>query len=563
MSFRGKLTGIFVAMKSKNFGVTYLENNLPQELPPATIWGTRVTVENSSDHTWKQRDPEGKNVDLTVWIDGKLSGTHALPTAEVRPSDRVTFHFPVQFPKKPGFHEVVFDLIQQNVSRFIYQGIEPLRQCVFIKDVPPKKGALLQEKANRLCPWYHQPSMGIHQGSAGCLYPLFISKAKGYRFWDTEDQSYIDYVMGWGCALLGYAEPRVQDAMRAVLDMGAVLPLPHPMEIEVSEMLTEDIPSAERVVFGKNGSDVCTLAARVARTFTGRKKILFSGYHGWQDWWVEQFGFQNTGVPDRSESMIQRFAFNSVEDFQRTFTKHKQDLAAVIMEPAGAVEGLQGDTQDIDPAFLKFVAQAVHSTGALLVFDEILTGFRYPGGSAQKALEVIPDLTCLGKALGAGMPISALVGRASILERVMHCTHYGPTYRGEIYSLAAAKAAIQIYRSEPVAKHVWKHGERLKQGINLLCDQIGIAAECVGPPFRTNVVFREDYEERLRLKRTLYFQELLKWGVMTYNGFMLPCYSHDQKALRVLLETVGRALEKVVKAENSANIHQFIEIPLL
>jgi glutamate-1-semialdehyde aminotransferase len=392
---------------------------------------------------------------------------------------------------------------------------------------------------------------------------LFVARSKGCRFWDAEDRPYLDYVMGWGSALLGYAEPRVQSAVRNVLDSGAVLPLPHALEVEVAEMLTEDIPCAERVVFGKNGSDACTVAARLSRAYTGRKIILYSGYHGWQDWWVEQVGFENCGVPDREAPIIHWFKFNDPTDFQRLFDLYKHDLAAVMLEPSGPAEGPQGSPQDADASFLRFLADSAHSAGALLVFDEIMTGFRYPGGSVQKATGVIPDLCCLGKALGGGMPLSALVGRADIMESAMHRTHYGPTFKGEIYSLAAAKAALEIYRAEPVAERVWTHGEKLREGINRLAEEVGVNARCVGPAFRSTVVFLDNNVSSVRLKRTLYFQELLKRGIMTYNGFMLPCYAHDERALGEALQSAGEAFECVAQATRNGTLERIIEIPLL
>jgi glutamate-1-semialdehyde 2,1-aminomutase len=545
------------------YAAGYSDVNLPAELAAGAMWSLRVSVENKSDWVWRRQDAEGKNVDLTVWIDGQIAVTHALPVSEVRPGQHVHFRLPLQIPHSAGSHEIVIDMIEQNVARFQDRGSAPCKLVIGVFEAPVTVGAALQEKANRLCPWNYQPSAGIQTGANGACYPLFVARSKGCHFWDTEGRSYIDYVMGWGCALLGYAEPRVQEAVRRALESGAVVPLPHALEVEVAEMLTEDIPCAERVVFGKNGSDACTVAARLARAYTGRNVILYSGYHGWQDWWVEQVGFGNCGVPDRVTPLIHRFKFNNQADFQRLFDLYKHDLAAVMLEPSGPAEGPQGSPQDADPAFLRFLADSARKAGALLVYDEIMTGFRYPGGSVQKATGVIPDLTCLGKALGGGMPLSALVGRAGIMESAMHRTHYGPTFKGEIYSLAAAKVALGIYRTEPVAEHVFAHGNKLREGINRLSAELGVNAQCVGPAFRATIVFSDDDVSLVRLKRTLYFQELLKRGIMTYNGFMLPSYAHDDQVLNQLLEFAGQAFECVAQAERSGTLERVIEIPLL
>jgi glutamate-1-semialdehyde 2,1-aminomutase len=559
----GRVVARVLKRPARTYAADYFDVNLPAEIAAGMMWSLRVSVRNTSDWIWMREEPEGKNVDLTVWIDGRIAVTHALPAAEIHPGQHVHVRLPLQIPDSAGTHEIVIDMIEQNVARFQDKGSVPHRQAIKVIAAPVTTSAMLQEKVNRICPWNYQPSGGLQVGAGDARYPLFVARSKGCRFWDAEDRSYLDYVMGWGSALLGYAEPRVQSAVRNVLDSGAVLPLPHALEVEVAEMLTEDIPCAERVVFGKNGSDACTVAARLSRAYTGRKIILYSGYHGWQDWWVEQVGFENCGVPDREAPIIHRFKFNDRADFQRLFDLYKHDLAAVMLEPSGPAEGPQGSPQDADPSFLRLLADSAHRAGALLVFDEIMTGFRYPGGSVQKATGVIPDLCCLGKALGGGMPLSALVGRAGIMESAMHRTHYGPTFKGEIYSLAASKAALEIYRAEPVAEHVWTHGQKLREGINRLADEVGVNARCVGPAFRSTIVFSDDDVSLVRLKRTLYFQELLKRGIMTYNGFMLPCYAHDDRALDEALQSAGQAFECVAQAVRSGTLERAIEIPLL
>jgi glutamate-1-semialdehyde 2,1-aminomutase len=548
---------------SQSYGVYYHSHNIPERLPANTIIGAWVCLENRGDHTWQLHHPEGKRVDLIIRCDGTLLGTHLMPRAEVHPGERVTIYFPLRSPGAVGIHELQLELVEQNVTSFTDQGVSQLKLALLVEPAPVTRSAPLYEQAAQIAPWYYQPTQGVSHSVDGRSFPLFISKAKGCYLWDLEGRRYIDYIMGWGCALLGYAEERVQQAVREVLDSAAVVPFPHPLEIEVAHMLTEDIPCAEMVVFGKNGSDVCTVAARLARVFTGKKTILYSGYHGWQDFWAEQAGFAATGIPERPERLIHPFKFNDLSDFRRLFLRYRDDLAAVMLEPSGPGESVQGPVQDADRDFLAAIAEATREAGALLIYDEIITGYRYPSGSAQRATGVIPDLTCLGKALSGGMPLSAMVGRAPIFQRSMHKTHYGPTFRGEIYSFAAAKAAIHIYRNEPVAEYVWDYGTRLQQGINRLCQQLGIAAACVGPPFRMALAFHEPDPERLRLKRTLYQQELLKAGVVTYNAVMLPSYAHDDCVLQATLGALRLALEKVLIAEREDAFHRYIEIPLL
>jgi glutamate-1-semialdehyde aminotransferase len=154
--------------------------------------------------------------------------------------------------------------------------------------------------------------------------------------WDVEGREYIDYSMSWGATLLGHADDRVQEAIRRKLDSGPLPPFPDPLEMEVSRLLIEDFPGAEMVVFGKNGSDVCSVAARLARLVTGKRVILSCGFHGWQDFALGHFPFDASGIPAGARQPFYKFGFNDREDFFRLYREHRDDLAAVMIEPGGA-----------------------------------------------------------------------------------------------------------------------------------------------------------------------------------------------------------------------------------
>jgi len=547
--------------RAREHGVAYRGHNIPRRLPGKTVWGAWVRLENTGTRSWLLHQPEGKRVDLVVSWDGQVSATHHLPLPEVKRGDRVTVHFPLQVPAAAGRHVLKVDLVEQGVTLFETAGASPLTIALEITPDPPTPSADLYEYAARTNPWHYRPTRGIQRSADGGTYPLFAARGSGCYLWDLEGRRYIDYVMGWGAALLGYNEPRVREAMIAAMDTGPVLPLAHPVELDVTRLLIEEIPCAEMAVFGKHGSDACTVSARLSRAFTGRSTILYCGYHGWQDWWVEQMGFARSGVPERARPLIHPFRFNDLADFTRLFDAHRADLAAVMLEPSGPNVGVGGPLADTDREVLAAIAAMTRDAGAVLVYDEIMTGFRYPGGSVQQATGIVPDLACFGKALGAGMPLSAVVGRASIFEQAMERTHYGPTYRGEIVSLAAARAALPIYRSEPVAEHVWAHGLALQQGANTLCAELGVGARMTGPPFRMGLMFDEPDPHRRSLKRALYNQELLKAGVITYDGVMLPSYAHDDGVLAAALAAMRIALGAVARADASDDLDTGLEIP--
>jgi glutamate-1-semialdehyde 2,1-aminomutase len=502
-------------------------------------------------------------VRLAVYLDGAHVQGVDLPRAEVDPGARATLCCTFRAPIAPGRHELQVRLTTRGGATLEDQGAVPL--CVPFETVPqpPALSTQLMDQAQATNHWHFRPSSGVFRSAEGPPYPLFARSAKGCRITDLEGREYIDYIMGFSCALLGYANERVQRAVRDALDSAGVISLPHTLEMDVTRMLCDMIPCAEMVIFGKNGSDVCTAAARLARAATGRSKILVCGYHGWQDWYIETRGFSATGVPDRSEPLVLPFPFNDLNGFLKVLRAHAGEVAAVMLEPSGPVEddGLNGPLQDVDADFLAAVAAATRRAGALLIFDEIITGFRYPGGSVQKATGVIPDLACFGKALSAGMPLSALVGRRQIMDTFMHRVYYGPTFQSEVYSLAAAREALAIYREVDVPGHIWDYGNRLKAGINRLCHDLGVRAEVIGPPFRMVLAFREPDAHHVTLMRTLVQQELLKRGVLTYMGFMLPSYAHDDRVLDETLDAFAHALGLLAQAERKGSFASYLEVP--
>jgi glutamate-1-semialdehyde aminotransferase len=454
-----------------------------------------------------------------------------------------------------------FDLVEQNVTHFEQQGAAPLVVTFETTRQAPPISSRIMDRAYETNSWFFLPSQGIYRTGDNRDYPLFARKAQGCWIIDFEGNSYIDYVMGWGCALLGYAHKRVQRAVARCLRSGAVLTLPHYLEMEVTEALCRDIPCAEMVLFGKNGSDVCTAAVRLARVHTGKSKILVCGYHGWQDWHVEKDGFGTTGVPARAEQLVISFPFNDLEKLAELMNAHRGQVAAIMLEPAGPVEGPNGPLRDADAAFLRGAAELARQEGALLIFDEIITGFRYLGGSVQKATGVVPDLACFGKALSAGMPLSALVGRREIFKASIGKIYYGPTYKGEVYSFAAAREALAFYKEKDVPRYVWDYGTRLKGAVNKLSRQLGAPAELIGPPFRMVVSFNEADEQRAILMRTLVQQELVKKGIITYKCFMLPSYAHGARAFARTVKAFGHTLEVLADAAKNDAFARYLEIP--
>lgn len=541
--------------------VAYISHNVPARVPADTLRVCWLSMENRGAQAWQKKRPDGSGVGLAIHLDNAFQTTVELSRPEVRPGERVTVHWKFRAPARVGRHELKFGLVEQNGKTYDRRGGAPLRVTFDTTARQPSATSRLMDEAFATNSWFTLPSQGVSWSAAGDGYPLFAREAKGCRITDVEGREYIDYVMGWGCALLGYANERVQRAVVGAMSSAGILSLPPSLELDVTRMLCADLECAEMAVFSKNGSDVCTAAARLARAYTGRFKILVCGYHGWQDWYAESKGFHSSGVPERATPLVIHFPFNDLATFKSLMSEHRGEVAAVMLEPAGPVESWNSELLDADAEFLKQVAAITRSEGSLLIFDEIMTGFRYPRGSVQKATGVTPDLACFGKALSAGMPLSALVGRGRIFEAAMSKIFYGPTFKSEAYSFAAAREALTIYKEQDVAAHVWGYGGRLKIVVNELCRQADVPAELTGPPFRMNLIFKVSDEQSVVLMRTLVQQELIRKGVLTYRGFMLPSLAHDEQAFGETADAFEHALGVLARAAREGDYAKYLEIP--
>lgn len=543
--------------------VAYVDHNVPATMPADTLRACWLSLENRGSKAWRQNGPEADCMCLAVHLDDTHLTTFRVSGSTVHPGERVTLHWTFRTPAEAGRHVLKVGLVGPGATAYGPQDAATLRVNFETTVRPRSASARLMDEAFATNPWFTFPSQGLSWSDSGREYPLFVREAKGCRLTDLEGRQYVDYVMGWGCALLGYANERVQRAVADSLGSAGILSLPPPLELDVTRLLCAKLECAEMAVFSKNGSDVCTAAARLARAYTGRLKILVCGYHGWQDWFAEAKGFHATGVPERRSPLTVRFPFNDIDAFKKLMRKHRGEVAAVMLEPSGPVEDLNGTVQDVDPEFLSEVAEITRSERSLLIFDEIMTGFRYPHGSVQQATGVTPDLACFGKALSAGMPLSALVGRAHIFKAAMSKIFYGPTFKSEAYSFAAAREALTIYAEQDVPGHVWGYGNRLRAAVNQLSRDIGVPAELTGPPFRMNLIFKEPDSRRVVLMRTLVQQELLKKGVLTYRGIMLPSLAHDDEAFRETLDAFQHALVALARARREDAYAKYLEIPPL
>jgi glutamate-1-semialdehyde 2,1-aminomutase/spore coat polysaccharide biosynthesis protein SpsF len=456
----------------------------------------------------------------------------------------------------------VLQLIDQRVelmemNRGIIRNEGYYKSLLAEPKMPPQERNLsrsyeLKEKAKQLIPSCTQTfSKGPTQFVQGVA-PVFLVRGEGSHVWDLDGNEYIDYPMALGPIILGHNYPAVTDAVMRQIRDGTTFSLPHPLEVELAETLVKIIPCAEMARFAKNGSDVTSGAVRLARAYTGRDIIACCGYHGWQDWNIGTTT-RNRGVPKTVQGLAIPFEYNNIESLRQIFVEHADQVAAVIMEPVGLVEPRDG--------FLQQVQQLARHEGALLIFDEIVTGFRLALGGAQEYYRAKPDLACFGKAMGNGYPIAAVVGQREIM-RLFDEVFFSFTFGGETLSLAAAMATISEIREKNVVGHLWEQGQKLKDGYNVLAREFGIGriTECVGLSPRTVITFRDETEAESLAIKSLFQQECLKRGVL-FSGNQNMCYSHSDADVDHTLRVYRAALEILTDALKKGNLNELLEGP--
>jgi glutamate-1-semialdehyde 2,1-aminomutase len=423
-----------------------------------------------------------------------------------------------------------------------------------------ERSALLRERAHKVIPaGAHTYSKGDDQFPA--LAPGFIERASGSRAWDVDGNEYIDWGMGLRSVILGHAYPRVTAAVIEQVQKGSNFTRPSPIEVTLAEKFEQLIPSAQMVKFAKNGSDVTTAAIRLARAATGRDLVAICADHPFfsvDDWFIGTTPV-NAGIPEATSRLSLTFRYNDIGSLRRLFDEHAGQVAAVILEPATIEEPSSG--------FLEAVRALTRSEGAVLVFDEMITGFRWDVRGAQHFFGVTPDLSCFGKALGNGFSVAALVGSREIMRRG-GLDHDDPrvfllstTHGGETHSLAAALTTIDELTERNALDRVWSAGLRFKEGFNALAAELDAAphARCVGYACSPALVFTDRSGSVAHGLRTLFMQEMALNGVLM--PYLAPSYSHSDDDVDRSLEAAEIALRRVVRVLDGEPLEQHLVGP--
>jgi glutamate-1-semialdehyde 2,1-aminomutase len=402
------------------------------------------------------------------------------------------------------------------------------------------KSRALQPKAHDLIPGgAHTYAKGDDQFPEQS--PGFMVRGKGCHAWDVDGNEFIEYGMGLRSVTLGHAyEPLIGAAYRQ-MQLGANFSRPAKIEIDLAEAMLDLIDGADMVKFAKNGSDVTTAAVKLARAHTGRDLIVICGdqpFFSIDDWFIGTTDM-NAGIPRAISDMTLKFRYNDPDSLRALFDQFPNQIACVLFEAEAMTPPA--------PGFLQQVKDLCEQRGAILIFDEMITGFRWHLGGAQKFHGVTPHLSTFGKAMGNGFAIAALMGKREIM-RLGGLDHDQPkvfllstTHGAETHVLAASLEAIRIYRQQNVVEYLWRQGERLRDLVNRSIAENRLQGyfEVLGRPCNLVYATRDQQQEPSQAYRTLFMQELIRRGVIAPS--LVVSFSHTDADLEQTAEAVYEA----------------------
>ncbi len=427
----------------------------------------------------------------------------------------------------------------------------------------PNSEKLFREAERIIVGGVNSPSRSFKAVGGGT--PVIMEKAKGAYFWDVDGNRYIDYLAAFGPIIAGHAHPRITEAILNAAENGVLYGTPTPLEVRFAKMLQEAIPSLERIRFVNSGTEAVMTTIRVARAYTGRTKIIkFAGcYHGHSDLVLVAAGSgpstlgipDSAGIPQGIADTVITVPYNNLDALAKALDTWGEDVAAVLVEP------IVGNFGIVPPAngFLAGVNRLAHQAGALVIYDEVITAFRFHYGGAQNLLDVEPDMTAMGKIIGGGLPIGAYGGRQSIMEQV---APLGPAYQagtmaGNPASLAAGMACLELLQDPRVYQTMDRLGKRLEKGILEAANRHGIAVTVNRVGGALTLFFGShpvrNYEDAQRTDGEQYarfFHLMLKRGVYLppskFEAWFLTL-AHTDQDIDDTLQAVDEAFGELVR----------------
>ncbi|MBI4650895.1 aminotransferase class III-fold pyridoxal phosphate-dependent enzyme [Candidatus Desantisbacteria bacterium] len=421
------------------------------------------------------------------------------------------------------------------------------------------KGIELYKKAKKIIPGGTQLLSKRPEMFLPDQWPAYYNKAKGCEVWDIDGNHYYDFAqMGVGSCIIGYADDDINEAVIKKDKNGSMSSLNSPEEVELAEKLIEIHPWAEMVRFARTGGEACAVAIRIARATTKKSKIAFCGYHGWHDWYISANigdsshldgqllpGLQPLGVPRELKNTALAFNYNKLDELEKLIEQYGNEIGVIIMEPQRGNPPVDG--------FLEGVRKIAAKIGAVLIFDEVTSGFRVNFGGIHLKLGVEPDVAVFGKALGNGFPISAIIGRKEVMENAQ-ATFVSSTFWTERIGPAAALATIKKMEKNNVQKHLIHYGERINKGWKTIADKHDIKIKIDGIPPLTHISFVKNPLE----VQTLYTQEMLKKGYLL-GAAVYTTYSYTDEIIDKFIKDSDEVFAIIKEAIDSNNIKKYLK----
>lgn len=539
----------------------YVSNCLEPTFPDGL--DVEVMSMNALSSAWKEAQQESEREHVTPYI-----RTHPdlfMIGSIKNDEDMSSYRWTVDEPQDLELVKRIYETLHPENPAFATTEIIALLDASpsllsLNNNVPRDEGyrkSIIQQRYKKSNEFYNKVSSIIPLGSQTFsksktqfpqgVSPLFIDRAEGCRVWDIDGNEYLDFNSSLGAINLSYTDPDVIAAVRNQLEKGTIYPLPHTLEYEVAEKLTQFIPCAEMVRFGKNGSDVTTGAIRLARAYTAREDILAIGYHGWHDWYIGSTSM-NRGVPDYTKTLTHKIPYNDFDALETFFKEHGEKLAAVIMEPMNRDFPKNG--------YLERISALCKLYGSIFIFDEMITGFRYSRGGAQEVLGVTPDLATFGKGIANGYPLSAIVGRKDIMA-LMEEVFFSFTFGGETLSLAACLATLKKLEDGSIINAIQRKGQTIKSSVEALIVNHNLqdVVNIFGHPSWTILDFTDCSGYSGWQIRTLYLQEAFAKGILCI-GSHFPTHAHTEQDVRTLLKTYDEIFALIRLAIETRSLEQ-------
>jgi len=378
--------------------------------------------------------------------------------------------------------------------------------------------------------------------------PSYMDHGEGCYIYDVDGNKFIDFMCALGPITIGYNDPSVNEAVINQVKRFASGSLQSELEVELAEKLCEIIPCAEMVRFVKNGGDATTAAIRLARAYTGREVVLMSGYHGMHDWSIGASA-NNKGVPKAVCNLTITFKYNDLQDLENKLKNN--EVAAVILEPIQSNGPKEG--------YLDAVKALTHKYGAILIFDEVVSGFHYALGGAQEVFNVSPDLVSFGKGMGNGYPISAVAGRKDLLEQIEQGVFVSTTFGGDSISMAASLATIKQLETPGFYEHINKIGTMIRNGIQERIDKYGLndVLAVTGLPAHCGVAFEGHGSLSYLDIQSVYSQTMIQNGIIVFAICFLNA-NHTEKEAQAYLDATDKAFALIRKAVDNDSVDDIL-----